>query len=134
MDEKDLRQQPSKDRSMNVPTTKLTARFLSKMLRGSRSANGKSTASMNDSSALSYRFLDCTRRTYIVLDTFLGNVATAIASQRTRWACYRIKFEPRNIDAIVRRWHAYSTYFVILASSGRSSSDIEKEENCGRRN
>lgn len=133
MNEKVLRQQPSKYRSMDVPTTELTTRSLSKMRRGSRSANGKPTSSMNDSSTLSYRFLDGSRRTYIVLDPFLGNVATAITSQRTRWTCHRIKFEPHNIDTIVRRCRAFSTYFVILASSGRSFSDIEKEENDGRR-
>jgi DNA methylase/ParB-like nuclease domain len=52
--------------------------------------------------------MDCTSRNDIVLDGFLGSGTTVIAAQRTGRRCYGLEIDPLYVDAIVRRWQAFT--------------------------
>jgi len=75
--------------------------------------------------------LDCTARGEAVLDPFLGCGTTLIAAERTGRACYGIELNPLRVDAIVRRWQAFTGQNATKESTGKSFSEIE-EENHGR--
>jgi DNA modification methylase len=73
--------------------------------------------------------LDCTARGDIVLDPFLGSGTTVIAAERTGRICYGIELDPRYVDAIVRRWQAFTGQSAIQESTGRTFNQIEEEKN-----
>jgi hypothetical protein len=75
--------------------------------------------------------LDCTARGDIVLDPFLGSGTTVIAAERTGRVCYGIALDPRDVDAIVRRWQAFTGRSAVQESTGRTFDELEKE-NHGR--
>jgi DNA modification methylase len=76
--------------------------------------------------------LDCTARTDIVLDGFLGSGTTIIAAERTGRHCYGIEIDPIYVDVIVRRWQAYSGETARHSVTGRSFDEIAKERGNGR--
>lgn len=71
--------------------------------------------------------LDCTARGDTVLDGFLGSGTTVIAAERTGRRCYGIEIDPLYVDAIVRRWQAYSGDFARHALTNRSFDEIAAE-------
>jgi hypothetical protein len=48
--------------------------------------------------------LDCTAPGDIVFDPFVGNGTAIVAAERTGRRCYGIEFDPRYVDAAIRRW------------------------------
>jgi hypothetical protein len=46
--------------------------------------------------------------------------------------CYGLEIDPRYIDTTIRRWQTFTGQDAILAASGRSFSDIEKEVTNGQ--
>ena len=52
--------------------------------------------------------LDSSRRGDIVLDPFLGSGTTLMAAERTGRQCRGLELDPLYVDAIVRRWQAYT--------------------------
>jgi DNA modification methylase len=52
--------------------------------------------------------LDSSRRGDIVLDCFLGSGTTLMAAERTGRQCRGLELDPLYVDAIVRRWQAYT--------------------------
>jgi len=52
--------------------------------------------------------LDSSRRGDIVLDCFLGSGSTLMAAERTGRQCRGLELDPLYVDAIVRRWQAYT--------------------------
>jgi DNA modification methylase len=71
--------------------------------------------------------MDSTARGDIVLDPFLGSGTTLIAAQRVARVCYGIEIDPLYVDAIVRRWQAFTGLSAINVGAGRSFNDLEKE-------
>ena len=73
--------------------------------------------------------LDCTSRSDIVLDPFLGSGTSVIAAERTGRACFGIELEPRYVDTVVRRWQVFTGQRAVHESTGRSFNEIEEEKN-----
>jgi DNA modification methylase len=71
--------------------------------------------------------MDCTNRSDIVLDPFLGSGTTVIASERTGRTCYGIELDPAYVDTIIRRWQSLTGLSATRAISGRSFAELEKE-------
>ena len=67
---------------------------------------------------------DCSMRGDIVLDAFLGSGTTVIAAERTGRRCYGIELDPRYVDAIIRRWQAYTREKAVHATTGQSFDDL----------
>jgi DNA methylase len=71
--------------------------------------------------------MDCSSRNDIVLDGFLGSGTTVIAAQRTGRRCYGLEIDPLYVDAIVRRWQAFTRDTARHARTGSSFKDLETE-------
>jgi DNA modification methylase len=71
--------------------------------------------------------MDCTSRNDIVLDGFLGSGTTVIAAERTGRRCYGLEIDPLYVDAILRRWQAFTRGQARHASSGKAFNEIEGE-------
>jgi len=75
--------------------------------------------------------MDCSARGDIVLDSFLGSGSTVIAAEKTGRRCFGIEIDPLYIDAIVRRWHAFTGKQAVNSLSGRSFEELAREaEKC----
>ena len=48
--------------------------------------------------------LDCTDRSNIVFDAFLGSGTTLLAAERTGRRCYGIELDPLYVDIAIERW------------------------------
>jgi DNA modification methylase len=77
--------------------------------------------------------MDCTARSDIVLDAFLGSGTTVIAAERTGRRCYGVEIDPIYVDTIVRRWQAFTRGYARHGKSGRLFNECraEKEEHDG---
>ena len=71
--------------------------------------------------------LDCSARSDVVLDPFLGTGTTVIASERTGRICYGIEIDPHFVDTTIRRWQTFTGLSAKHASSGRSFREREEE-------
>ena len=71
--------------------------------------------------------MDCSARSDIVLDPFLGSGTTVIAAERTGRRCYGLELDPIYVDTIVRRWQAFTGGNARHAESGRSFDELETE-------
>lgn len=70
--------------------------------------------------------MDCTSRGEIVLDGFLGSGSTVIAAERTGRRCFGVEIDALYVDAIVRRWQAF-TRDTARHASGEPFDKIERE-------
>jgi DNA modification methylase len=71
--------------------------------------------------------LDCSARGNIVLDGFLGSGTTLIAAERTGRLCHGIEIDPLYVDAIIRRWQAYTGESARHAVTNRSFDETATE-------
>ena len=71
--------------------------------------------------------LDCSARSDIVLDAFLGSGTTVIAAERTGRRCYGLELDPAYVDTIIRRWQAQTGCSARHAVTGRSFDDLARE-------
>jgi len=71
--------------------------------------------------------MDVSSRGDIVLDSFLGSGTTVIAAERTGRRCYGIELDPLYVDAIIRRWQAFTGDQARHASSDRTFVELEAE-------
>jgi DNA modification methylase len=71
--------------------------------------------------------LDCSARSDIVLDSFLGSGTTVIAAERTGRRCYGLELDPGYCDTIIRRWQALTGGSACHAVSGRNFDDLASE-------
>jgi DNA modification methylase len=102
-----------------------------------RRANSASRSSGEDLSAVhptikpvelvADAILDCTARGDIVLDAFLGSGTTVIAAERTGRVCYGVELSPRYVDAVVRRWQAFTGQAAVQQSTGRIFNEVQEE-------
>jgi DNA modification methylase len=68
--------------------------------------------------------LDCSARSEIVFDAFLGSGTTVIAAERTGRRCYGLELDPAYVDTIIRRWQAQTGGSARHAARGRSFDDL----------
>jgi DNA modification methylase len=71
--------------------------------------------------------MDCTSRYDLVFDGFLGSGTTVIAAERTGRRCYGLEIDPLYVDAIVRRWQAFTRDDARHTAAGKSFRDLEQE-------
>jgi DNA modification methylase len=70
--------------------------------------------------------LDSSRRGDIVLDCFLGSGTTLMAAERAGRQCRGLELDPLYVDAIVRRWQAYTGAAVRHAVSGATFDEAAR--------
>ena len=73
--------------------------------------------------------LDCTTRSDIVIDPFLGSGTTVIAAERTGRICYGMELNPIYVDTIVRRWQSFTGQTALHAITGKTFRAIDEETN-----
>jgi hypothetical protein len=71
--------------------------------------------------------LDCSARSDIVLDPFLGSGTTVIAAERTGRRCCGLELDPLYVDTIVRRWQKLTGGGARHAGTGRNFDDLARE-------
>ena len=71
--------------------------------------------------------LDCSARSDIVLDPFLGSGTTVIAAERTGRRCYGLELDPLYVDTAIRRWQTYTGDKARHAATGRYFDDLVRE-------
>ena len=71
--------------------------------------------------------LDCSARSEIVLDAFLGSGTGMIAAERTGRRCYGLELDPTYADITIRRWQTLTGGNAHHAASGRSFDDLADE-------
>lgn len=52
--------------------------------------------------------LDCTLRSEVVVDTFLGSGTSLIAAERTGRTCFGMDLDPLYVDLAIRRWQVWT--------------------------
>lgn len=70
---------------------------------------------------------DCTKRSDIVLDPFLGSGTTVVAAQRAGRICYGLELDGRYVDTAVRRWERFTGQSAVHYQTGQTFSEREKE-------
>ena len=70
--------------------------------------------------------LDSSRRGDIVLDPFLGSGTTLMAAERTGRQCRGLELDPLYVDAIVRRWQAYTGAAARHAVTGATFDEAAR--------
>jgi DNA modification methylase len=71
--------------------------------------------------------MDCTERSALVLDAFLGSGTTLIAAERVGRACFGIELDPGYVDTIVRRWQKFTGLEATLEATSQRFSQREEE-------
>jgi hypothetical protein len=71
--------------------------------------------------------LDCSARSDIVLDAFLGSGTTVIAAERTGRRCRGLELDPSYVDTTVRRWQTLTGGSAIHLGSGRRFDELAQE-------
>jgi DNA modification methylase len=67
---------------------------------------------------------DCTKRGDIVLDCFAGSGTTMLACERTGRRARSIEYEPRYVDATIRRWQAFTRKDAVHVETGRTFDEM----------
>jgi DNA modification methylase len=71
--------------------------------------------------------LDCSARGDAVLDGFLGSGTSVIAAERTGRRCYGLEIDPLYVDAIIRRWQAFTGDSAQHAETGLTFNELQAE-------
>lgn len=70
---------------------------------------------------------DCSGRTEIVLDAFLGSGTTLVAAERTGRVCRGLELDPLYVDTAVRRWQLATGEKARHAESGQLFDELASE-------
>lgn len=68
--------------------------------------------------------LDVTKRSEIILDTFLGSGTSLIAAEQSGRICYGIELEPLYVDTTIRRWQELTGKSAIHKESGKTYREL----------
>jgi DNA modification methylase len=71
--------------------------------------------------------LDCSGRSEIVLDSFLGSGTTVIAAERTGRQCYGLEIDARYVDTIIRRWQTFTGELARHLPTNGTFQEIESQ-------
>jgi DNA modification methylase len=69
--------------------------------------------------------LDCSDRSDIILDPFIGSGTTILAAERTGRRCYGIELDPVHVDCAVRRWERMSGQHAVNAL-GQTFAEVSR--------
>lgn len=75
--------------------------------------------------------LDCSDRDHIVLDPFGGSGSTLIAAEKMHRRARLVELEPKYIDVTIRRWELLTKQNAVLAPTGQTFDDVQKERQGG---
>lgn len=70
---------------------------------------------------------DCSKKGNLVLDCFGGSGTTLIAAEQTRRRARLIELDPVYVDVAIKRWQSVSGGKAVLAATGRTFDEIQKE-------
>lgn len=68
--------------------------------------------------------LDCSQRTQVVLDPYLGSGTTLIAAEKTKRICYGIEYEPKFVDLSIKRWEEWTGLEAIHKQTGKTYKEL----------
>ena len=71
--------------------------------------------------------LDCSARSDLVLDAFLGSGSTLIAAQQVGRICYGIEIDPLYVDVAIRRWQRQTGEPAVHTSTGKTFEELSSE-------
>ena len=71
--------------------------------------------------------LDCSARSDVVLDSFLGSGTTLMAAERVGRVCYGLEIDPLYVDVGIRRWQQLTGERAVHASSGKTFEALSTE-------
>lgn len=71
--------------------------------------------------------MDCTERSDIVLDAFLGSGTTLIAAQHSGRRCFGLELDPLYVDTTIRRWQALTGKSAVCAATRQSFDNRQAE-------
>jgi DNA modification methylase len=71
--------------------------------------------------------LDCTARSEIVLDGFLGSGTTLMAAERVGRVCCGIEIDPIYVDVSIRRWQNLTGEPAVHAQTGKRFDEISAQ-------
>jgi DNA modification methylase len=76
---------------------------------------------------------DCTRRSDVVLDPFMGVGSTILAAERVGRRAYGIEIDPLYVDAAIRRWQAATKADATLEGTDNTFDEVAAgRARCGR--
>ena len=67
------------------------------------------------------------RKRNLVLDPFAGSGSTVMACENKGRQARAIEIDPRYVDAMVKRWQAYTGRYAVLVENGRSFDEVASE-------
>lgn len=71
--------------------------------------------------------LDCTSRGDTICEPFLGSGSTLVAAQRTGRICRGMELDPLHVDAVIRRYEAFTGEVAIHAETNLSFHEIARK-------
>ncbi|MDB2415033.1 site-specific DNA-methyltransferase [Rickettsiales bacterium] len=69
--------------------------------------------------------LDCSKPGSLVLDPFNGSGTSIIAAEKTGRKLYGMEYEPKFVDAAIRRWQAFTGKEVVCAETKKTFNKIQ---------
>jgi DNA modification methylase len=78
---------------------------------------------------------DCSARSDIVLDPFMGSGTTILAAERVGRRGYGLEIDPLYVDAAIRRWQNFTKRDAILKATGQAFDEVAAARSptkCGR--
>ena len=69
---------------------------------------------------------DCTKRSDLVIDTFLGSGSTLIAAEETGRTCVGTELDPYYVDVAIRRWELITGRDAIHLGTGQRFDDMSQ--------
>jgi DNA modification methylase len=70
---------------------------------------------------------DCSRRSDIILDPFIGSGTTILAAERIGRRGYGLEIDPLYVDVAVRRWEGFTKRDAVLAGTKKTFEEISAE-------
>jgi len=67
---------------------------------------------------------DCTAQGEVVLDQFAGSGTMIMAAEKVGRVAYAMEYDPRYVDAAIRRWQIMTKLEATLAGDGRSFEEV----------
>jgi DNA modification methylase len=67
---------------------------------------------------------DCSRRSDIVLDPFIGSGTTIMAAERVGRRAFGLEIDPLYVDVAVKRWQAYTRRDAMLKGAGQTFDEV----------
>lgn len=77
---------------------------------------------------------DCSRRSDIVLDTFMGSGTTMMAAERLGRRAFGVEIDPVYVDVAIRRWLSLTKADAILAETGETYAEVARRRQAAREN